>query len=720
MGSSPTSGSGKGHSTGFSPSASMPGETVTGRTLPRRSEALADIPDPAFTSVTDVRYPGLDGLRGVAVALVVGFHLWPDVVRGGWLGVSLFFTLSGYLIIGLIDAEIRSTGRLRLGRFMARRVRRLLPAALLTISAAVALTALLTDQALRGVGIDALAAVLNVFNWHAATDPGGYAAIFEAASAPLEHFWSLAIEEQFYLIVPAVAALTRRPVPVVLAMSVFGLGGLVLWWGSPDAYVATPVRSLEIAAGAGLALLAVRWNKLGRLVRWEPNLGRGARLVSVMVVVLALAIFELSVAILRPSDDPVFRGFPQLMSLCWVILLVASLPGGPLERLLAAGPLRWLGTRSYAIYLFHWPLIELTDLGPGYVILLTLGLAELSYRLVEMPVRRRTGTRSVVVLAVLAMVVGVGAVAVIATSEPGRGAGERREEITELPAWLAESPTSVTGPAPTVTPAETVPSGGEVPAIAPDSSPPTSVPQPAPAGDAPRPPIVTVLGDSTAVHIADGLRRWADSSRVMAVVERAMAACSPVNIGDRPWMVLRTGDDANPRNLVQRDQPCRVHDIEPGTDIVLVVDHAMALVDHQRPDGSWASILDGDFAADLAESYRELASKARMVGARLVLTTAPRWLPLPDDPLPPSPPTDPNRTDAYNRLVHFLVAELETDFGEHTVGLLDTATLLDLSEYDGPYGRSDGAHVDFDRSVAFATDFLGPALLTLADRESGR
>ena len=662
-------------------------------------EGVFDTPALRASTVTDVRYPGLDGLRGVAVALVVGFHLWPDVVRGGWLGVSLFFTLSGFLIIGLIDTEISSTGRLRLGRFMARRVRRLMPAALVTIPATVALTALLSDQALRGVGIDALAAILNVFNWHAATDPGGYAAIFEVTKAPLEHFWSLAIEEQFYLIVPAAAALTRRPVTVVLAMAALGLGGVVLWWGSPDAYVATPVRSLEIAAGAGLALLAVRSKMVGRLVRWEPGLSRDTRLVTVMLVVMALVISELAIAGLRPSDNPVFRGFPQFMGLCWVVLLAASLPGGPLERLLSAVPLRWLGTRSYAIYLFHWPLIELTDWDPGNVILVTLGLAELSYWLVEMPVRRRADGRSVLILATLAVAVVLGATVVMVRSESARAAGERVEGVTELPAWLTE-------PQPADTTTSIV------------SATPSSIPDPEPvaSGETLSPPIITVLGDSTAVHIADGLRRWADTSRVMAVVERALAACSPVSTSNRPWKVVRTGDDANPRHLVEHDETCRVNEIEPGTDIVLVVDHAITLVDHQRPDGSWASILDEDLAADLADSYRELATKARTMGAGLILTTAPQWLPLRDDPLPPPPPADPNRTEAYNQLVRSLVAELETDFGEHTIGLLDTATILDASGYDGPYGRSDGAHVDFDRSVAFATEFLGPALLTLAAR----
>ena len=192
------------------------------------------------------RHLGLDGLRGLAVVWVVLFHLWPDVVPGGWLGVGLFFTLSGYLVVGLIDAEVSGTGRLRLGRFMARRVRRLMPAALVTIASVLALTAAVDDQPLREVGFDALTSVLNVFNWRTALDTAGYAAIFEARPEPLAHFWSLAIEEQFYLIVPAAAALTRRAVVVVWAMVIAGLVGVVLWWGSPDA---SRADRLELGGG---------------------------------------------------------------------------------------------------------------------------------------------------------------------------------------------------------------------------------------------------------------------------------------------------------------------------------------------------------------------------------------------------------------------------------------------------------------------------------------
>ena len=700
------------------------------------------------------RVPGLDGLRGVAVAWVLAFHLWPETVKGGWLGVGLFFTLSGYLIIGLIDAELSATGRLGLGRFMARRIRRLMPAALVTISAAVGLTAVLTDDPLHDVGLDALTAALNVFNWRAAGDQGGYAAIFEATASPLEHFWSLAIEEQFYLVVPAAIALTRRPVAVVAAMFVAGLGGVALWWGSSDAYVATPVRALEIAAGAALALAAARSETVRRLLRWNGS--AAARAGSLGAVVVALVVAELAVVLLGPADGAVFRGAPQLMAICWVVLLAGSLPGGPLAPLMSLGLLRWLGTRSYAIYLFHWPLIELTEWGAVPVIVVTLVAAEASYRLVEMPVRRGTGSRTVLMLAGALVVVALGAATVAAASSPARGAGERASGVTELPEWLADqqpaeaptgrdeapssappstTPTPERSPAaeqaPSTTAEETPVTAEQAPSTTAEETPVTAKETPDDRGEQPDPlptvqpgsagvPIVTVIGDSAAIHIADGLRRWADSTRTMAVVDRALNACSPVATADLPWRVVRTGDEDNPRHVVERDEPCRFTYIQPGSSLVLVADHVMPLFDHLRPDGSWASLLDDDLAGDLADAYRDLVQDVQAAGGRVVFATMPRWLPVPDEPGPPPPAADPARADAYNRIVTALVEELEGgEPGGTDPVLIDTALELDASGYDGRYGRSDGSHIDFDSSMAFASEVLGPALLNLRDPTDG-
>ena len=697
--------------------------------------------DAARTGPGHARVPGLDGLRGVAVAWVVAFHLWPETVRGGWLGVGLFFTLSGYLIIGLIDAEVSATGRLRLGQFMARRVRRLMPAALVTISASVGLTAALTDDPLRSVGLDALTAALNVFNWRAATDPGGYAAIFEATASPLEHFWSLAIEEQFYLVVPAAIAVTRRPRAVVAAMVFAGLCGVALWWGSSDAYVATPVRALEIAAGAGLALAGARSEAVKRLLRWEGS--RAGRAASLGLVVLALAAAEVAVALLGPAHLAVFRGAPQLMAICWVVLLAGSLSGGPLAPLMSLAPLRWLGTRSYAIYLFHWPLIELTDWGALPVAAVTLLAAEVSYRMIEMPVRRGSGRRAVLVLVGALVAVTSGTAVVAAASSPARGAGERAAGVTELPEWMAsqQPAEAATGQAPATTqgtPTSERPPAGPAPATeerdtgrGERTEPSQSTRQGStevPIVDAPvvevpvvEVPVVTIIGDSAAIHLADGLRRWADSTRAMAVVDGALAACSPVITANRPWRVVRTGDDANPRHVVERDEPCRYEYIEPDSSLVLVVDHVMPLFDHLRHDGSWASVLDDDLAADLSDSYRELVARAREAGATVVFATMPRWLPVPDEPGPPPPAADPARAAAYNRIVRALVEELAGDGpgdGPDPI-VVDTALELDASGYDGRYGRSDGSHIDFESSMVFASEVLGPALLDLWDGTDG-
>ena len=386
-------------------------------------------------SKSSVRYPGLDGLRGIAVATVVAFHLYPNAVKGGWLGVGIFFTLSGYLIIGNVDAEVSSTGKFRMKRFMARRIRRLMPAALATISATIALTAVLSSQSLFRLGFDASLAVVGLYNYshrlagaqtnfiNMMTDE--CSAALQTYADPLNHFWSLAVEEQFYLIVPSIITLTRKPVIVVLGMIYIGLMSIDILWGSAfEAYIFTSVRSLEIAAGASLALVLKRSEKLklitarmsgrcrSRRLGSEPSLAWTVCVLLVSVVVgLALAIFE-------QDHASVSRGAPQLMSICWVVLLMASLPGGLLAPLLSLAPLRWLGTRSYAIYLVHVPLVRLTDLNAWAVLGTTLIIAAVSYRVLEMPIRRQRGRISVCLCLIAAVCTVALAVTVMLTSLP--------------------------------------------------------------------------------------------------------------------------------------------------------------------------------------------------------------------------------------------------------------------------------------------------------------
>ena len=680
------------------------------------------------------RHLGLDGLRGLAVAWVVLFHLWPDVVPGGWLGVGLFFTLSGYLVVGLIDAEVSASGRLRLGRFMARRVRRLMPAALLTIASVLALTAALDDQALREVGFDALTAVLNVFNWRTALDTAGYAAIFEARPEPLAHFWSLAIEEQFYLLFPAAAALTRRTALVVWAMVIAGLVGVVLWWGSADAYVATPVRALEIAAGAGLALVAERFSSVERLMNPDPNDDSrlATKIAGGVIFAVAVGVTVVALARLGPQDSLVFRGGPQLMALCWVVWVVAAIRDGIPARIMSAGVLRWLGTRSYAIYLFHWPLIELTDWHPVMVIATTLIAAEASYRLVEIPVRDLSGLQAMPPLICAAVAVALIATATVAISTPARATGQRTLGHDQLPDWAhpvtttttprtngdqtnpnraeATQPTTTSTVMPVMPPSTTTPTVIPAPITGTDTGPPPPTTSAAPTPASETVPIVTVIGDSTAAHIAYGLRLWADSTRSMAVVDRSVAACSPVSRAEWPWRVVRVGTEGeNPSDWSIQDESCRNDYIEPGSRLVLVVDHAIPQFEHRRTDGSWATMLDADLARDVEDSYRKLVENAGLVDAEVVFTVAPRLLHYNYVGIQP----DPARGVAYNSLLQTLVEEYQPNPEGLKVSLIDTATELDASGHDGRYGRSDGFHLNFDRSEAFAVEVLGPALLDL-------
>ena len=641
------------------------------------------------------------------------------MVPGGWLGVGLFFTLSGYLVVGLIDAEVSATGRLRLGRFMARRVRRLMPAALLTIASVLALTAALDDQALREVGFDALTAVLNVFNWRTALDTAGYAAIFEARPEPLAHFWSLAIEEQFYLLFPAAAALTRRTALVVWAMVIAGLVGVVLWWGSADAYVATPVRALEIAAGAGLALAAARFGSVQRLMNSDPNDDPRptARIAEGVILAVAFVVTVVALASLGPQDSLVFRGGPQLMALCWVVWVIAAIRGGIASRIMSTGALRWLGTRSYAIYLFHWPLLELTDWQPFTVVAATLIAAEVSYRLVEMPVRLSSGRRALSLLGAAALTVALIATATAALSTPARAIGERVSGADELPAWTLEAPETSTTNSTTSTLSSSLVAGSTTTEAVTDNL-ASSTTEPAPQPEtvvtvvtvATAVPIITVLGDSSGLHIADGLRTWADANRAMAVVDHTRVGCSPLISADRPWRARRIDPEADdPIKWWIHDEPCRDDFIEPGTELVLVVDHVNPQYEHRRLDGSWASMLDQDFAADIERSYRKLLAKAHSVGAKVVFATAPYLLSYYEVGID----HDPRRAEAYNSLVRALVAEFESDTEGAGVALVDTAVALDVSGHHGRYGRTDGVHLDFERSELFAAEILGPAILEL-------
>jgi peptidoglycan/LPS O-acetylase OafA/YrhL len=407
--------------------------------------------------------PALDGLRGLAAAAVVGYHLGLSWLRGGYLGVSLFFTLSGFLITNLLLRERRATGRTSLSGFWGRRARRLLPAAFAGIALAIVATAVAgsADQLaqLRG---DVLGAVFYGANWRFIIGHSAYASGFQAPSALL-HYWSLAIEEQAYLVLPllVVFLLRRRTSLRPLAVTVAALMALsvmaTLVVHDPNrAYFGTDTRSFELLAGVALALLV----GFPGTARWRQP----ARSTAALAGGLGVGCTAVLWATVPETAGWLTKGGLWAVSALSCALLVGGLAGGRLGRILSTRPLVALGRRSYGVYVYHWPLfllISSATIGWHGVPLMaarvgaTAVVAAASYRWLEQPIRRGTwpalSRRRLLVVAPLAAVVLVGAAAAGGAEAASRSvAGTSHPVVLAAPAAPAAvaPPVAVTAPPP--------------------------------------------------------------------------------------------------------------------------------------------------------------------------------------------------------------------------------------------------------------------------------
>ncbi len=392
----------------------------------------------------------LDGLRGMAVAGVLLFH--GGHLTGGYLGVDLFFVLSGFLITSLLLVEAGERDAIALGSFWARRARRLLPA-LAGLLVGVALYAFFVAQPseLDQIRGDALATMGYVANWHAIATGQDYWALFRAPS-PLEHAWSLAIEEQFYLVWPLVfVALlawwkerTARAVLVVaLLFAAVSTALMVATYDPADpsrAYFGTDTRATGILLGAALA---------AALAIWGPTRSRAGRLGVegagwVGVVVLALAWTRLD-----GESATLYRGGFLVCGLATVLVISAAThpQRGPLARALGWRPLCLLGIISYGLYLWHWPVDIVLDGDrtgiSGWALFalqtaVAIVIAVASYRWLERPIRRGALTRrqwtvvTPILAATLVAVILVGTIdtsstpAVAAVSDPAPSGAHSR------------------------------------------------------------------------------------------------------------------------------------------------------------------------------------------------------------------------------------------------------------------------------------------------------
>ncbi len=339
--------------------------------------------------------PALDGIRALAVGGVVTYHLGADWLPGGFLGVDLFFVLSGFLITGILIDEYERRGRISFPRFFARRARRLLPALYLLLIAVCAWAAFIASpQAIGDLRGAALAALFYVANWFFILTGQSYFADMQGPS-PLEHTWSLAIEEQYYLLWPLVLLLLLRKagprtlVAVIIAMLAASAALMALMYDAGDpsvAYFGTFSRVHELLVGSLLAVAVKRGADIPLAARWS------AWIPLVLIVVMMATVSDVG-AFYYQGGSLVF-----CLLVAWLLLALGSgAPGGGPTPLFAWAPVAWIGLISYGIYLWHWPFILwLTPASTGLEgaslatvrIAATLAVAAASFYIVERPIRR--------------------------------------------------------------------------------------------------------------------------------------------------------------------------------------------------------------------------------------------------------------------------------------------------------------------------------------------
>ncbi len=644
--------------------------------------------------------PALDGLRGVAVAMVLLFHGGVSWMTGGYVGVSVFFTLSGFLITGLLLSEHHETGHVSLGRFFSRRARRLMPASLLCLTLIAVAAAVGAFDGLPHVRRDILASLLQVANWNALSNGTSYADLIARSSGqlgPVDHFWSLSIEEQFYWIWPLVCLglfrLRRRVSP---AVSVVGLAIIFVVaapvvahvWGPNAAYWATPARMGEILVGAALAALMSGRDWRGRYVPW---LG----LAGLVVIVLA--------GVTWPADGgPAYHGWLGAFALASVALIVGLQPQSPLQRAFSVRPLVHLGRISYGVYLFHWPVIAImterrTGVGGWGLfaiwVTVTLVIAELSFHLLEQPIRNRTAPVRVVATGMASAMAMVAVLVLIVVPVPD----SVFSGSTDVPATFATTAPPTPQPTPPPTSAPSSSEGSSTTSVVATS---TTVPAPA------EPVQMLLLGDSTAMALGEGMQVWA-TARPAEVQLASLAApgCGVVRgsvmFGDGGGVFRSRCDE-----VLDRDLPQLLATTVP--DVVAVMVTVPDTVERLWSDAEGPlHPTDARYAARMLADYRALSDELLAAGVAHIAWIAPpfpaaNWL---------------GSTTGEVNVADWAVYEdtLRAVAAEHP----DVSTVVRVDEWFAAHDtdntiRTDGLHMSPAGALRVMDEFLGAELLRLA------
>ena len=629
-------------------------------------------------------HDALDGLRAVAVIAVVLFHSDLGWARGGFLGVSAFFTLSGFLITTVLLDEHRTAGSISLTRFWTRRVRRLLPAALFAVLLAAMYVAVAAPHdvasAFRG---DAIAALFDVANWRFVASGNGYLDTFslatgaETVASPVLHFWSLAIEEQFYLAFPVVVlALLRlgrgRRRVLAAGLAALAVASVVagIAWSAPGAvdraYLGTDTRAVELLIGALLAVALMGRAPSGRVAR-------GFALAAMPAAAALLAAWVVA----DHTDVVLFRGGLVVHAILAAVVIGGLLVPGPLQRCLALGPLVAVGRISYGVYLFHWPIFQWVT--PGSTVFgarpfaagslgtatllavrvaLTVALAAASAAWLELPIRlgRRGNGRRLALAAVPSFAACIAAAIVASAAAP---------PATTVFAAVAAGPPPV---------ARETAAGSSVRALATavvvaERRLVSSTVSGSGAAASRRLERVLVVGDSVALTLGRGVERWG-ADRGVAVWNLGLPKCG-IARGER-WVALRRIPASERCDAWPDEWAAAVAAFDP--DVVLVLSPVWDLMLH-RAEG-WDTFRGpGDplFETWLAGEYRLATDVLATGGARVV------WL---DVPCPEG-----ENADRATTAVNGVIAEV--------VGSRSDATSISIAEQlcgpDAPFAgvRSD-------------------------------
>jgi len=387
--------------------------------------------EPELEPKASPRIPALDGLRALAVAAVLLYHAGVSRVRGGFLGVDVFFVLSGYLITGLLAREYLATGAVALRRFYRRRARRLLPALFVVLAGVCAYVVLWLPSEATGFRSDATASVFYVTNWWFVAKGQSY---FGGTGRPslLLHLWSLAVEEQFYVVWPAflLVALGRSPQraerveraerlralwravgwATLLATCSVGLTVLLYspWRDPSRIYYGTDTRAFELLVGVLAALLQIAREKPPQAAS-EVAVGTRARMVRRVALesasFLTLAGILWAFAVVPATSSALYPIGLIAVSIASAVLIRTVVAGTAISGLLSGRLFVWLGERSYALYLWHWPIFDITRPGTDVAwppqtvllvrVLVSVVLADFTYRLIETPIRHGALGRAV-------------------------------------------------------------------------------------------------------------------------------------------------------------------------------------------------------------------------------------------------------------------------------------------------------------------------------------